>query len=110
MSNKRKPVVYISGAITGKPRYWEKFEAAEDELIADGFIPLSPAHLPEGMDNSQYMRICFSMIDSADAVLFLTDWSESNGARLEHMYCMYTGKAFAYCPKYLKSTIGRLEK
>lgn len=88
----KKKVVYISGAITGVPKYWEAFERAEDDLTALGYIPLSPARLPQGMTNEQYTRIDLAMIGSADAVLFLPRWSESDGATLERDYCDYTGK------------------
>lgn len=88
----KKKVVYISGPITGVEKYWEAFEQAEEDLIGLGYIPLSPAHLPKGMSNAQYMRIDFAMIDSADAVLFLPKWQESGGARLEVEYCNYTCK------------------
>lgn len=87
-----KKVVFISGPTTNVVRYWEAFEAAEDELQAAGFIPLSPARLPEGMSNTQYQRICMAMIDSADAVLFLPGWQGSRGATLENHYCRYIDK------------------
>lgn len=90
----QKKVVYISGPITGVDRYWEAFEQAEDDLSALGYIPLSPARLPGGMTNEQYMRIDMSMIDSADAVLFLPGSLNSAGARLELKYCKYTGKPY----------------
>lgn len=66
-----KKVIYIAGPITGVPRYWEAFETAEDELTAAGYLPLSPARMPDGMENEKAMRICLAMIDAADAVLFL---------------------------------------
>lgn len=87
-----KKVVFISGPITNVVKYWEAFEAAEDELQAAGFIPLSPARLPQGMSNAQYQRICMAMIDSADAVLFLPGWQGSRGATLENHYCRYIDK------------------
>nr|DAI44349.1 MAG TPA: 2'-deoxynucleoside 5'-phosphate N-hydrolase 1 [Bacteriophage sp.] len=90
-----KKVIYIAGPITGVPRYWEAFEAAEDELIALDYIPLSPAHMPSGLENEKAMRICLAMIDAADAVLFLPGSSRSRGASLEHRYCEYTGKPWA---------------
>lgn len=87
-----KKAIYIAGPITGVERYWEAFEAAEDELIALGFIPLTPTRLPIGLTNEQYTRINLATIDAADAVLFLPGWDESRGARLEHQYCLYTNK------------------
>lgn len=89
----RKKVIYISGPITGVKNYWEPFEKAEDDLTALGYIPLSPARLPQGMTNEQYMRINFALIDSADAVLFLAeDRYCSEGMELEKAYCRYIGK------------------
>lgn len=90
MKNKRK-VVYIAGPITGVEEYWKPFEKAEKDLTALGYIALSPAKQPQGMTNAQYMRICFAMIDCADAVLVL-DGAYSEGVQLEWNYCQYTGK------------------
>ena len=87
-----KKVVYIAGPITNVKNYWEAFEQAEDDLAACGCIPLSPARFPEGMTKAQYMRMCFAMIDSADAVLFLHGSERSEGASLELAYCHYIGK------------------
>lgn len=84
--------IYIAGKITGDASYREKFAAAEQRLRGEGFIVLSPAVLPEGMSNAEYMRICFAMIDVADRVAFLEDFIESQGARLEWDYCVYTHK------------------
>lgn len=88
----RKKVIYIAGPIAGVTNYWEAFEQAEEDLRGLGYIPLSPAHLPQGMTNEQYTRIDFAMIDSADAVLFLPGHEYSVGATLEASYCRYTGK------------------
>ena len=74
--------VYIAGKITGDPGYRDKFAAAEIQLGGKGHTVLNPAELPEGMAKADYMRICFAMIDVADAVIFLPDAAESAGARL----------------------------
>jgi nucleoside 2-deoxyribosyltransferase len=44
------------------------------------------------MTNEQYARVCLAMVDSADAVLSLPGWDESDGACLERRYALYTGK------------------
>ena len=46
------------------------------------------------MAPADYLRICFAMIDVADAVVFLSDAKESAGAKLEMAYCNYTGKEY----------------
>ena len=86
--------VYIAGKITGDPGYRDKFAAAEIQLGWQGHTVLNPAELPEGMSREDYMRICFAMIDVADAVVFLPDAAESAGARLEMAYCDYIGKEY----------------
>ena len=87
-----KKVIYISGPITGVEHYRATFEAAEAAIIEKGHIPLTPAVHPKGLTNGQYMRMCFAQMDCADAVLFLPNWKESCGARLERLYCQYIGK------------------
>ena len=91
MENNKK-VVFISGPITGVENYWEAFEKVEELLDNLGYIALTPSRLPHGMSNAQYTRICMAMIDSADAVVFLNDWVDSEGARFEWDYCGYIDK------------------
>jgi len=87
--------VYLAGKITGDPNYKEKFLRYQTLLEVAGHVVLSPAILPEGMSSADYMRICFAMIDCADLVVFLPDYTQSNGARLERAYCKYTDKPIA---------------
>ena len=91
----RRKVIYIVGPITGIERYWEAFEEAEDEISARGHVPLSPSRLPYNLSNEQRLRICFAMIDAADAVLVLRDWYRSTSASLERDYCYFTDKFVA---------------
>lgn len=102
-----KKVVYIAGPITGVENYWESFEEAEERVTGLGYIALTPSRLPKGMDNAQYMRICFAMIDSADAVVFLPNLYQSRGATLEHAYCEYTGKPTCYYKNGARNLLDR---
>lgn len=89
----RRMKIYIAGKITGEPNYKEKFDIAATSLEAQGHIVLNPAELPEGMLPADYMRICFTMIDTADAIYLLKGWHSSSGASIERNYAMYTGKS-----------------
>lgn len=91
----RKKVIYITGPFRAR-EYYKPFEQAEEDLRGLGYTPLSPARLPEGMTEAQYTKIHLAMIDSADAVLFLPNAENSDQARLEMNYCMYTGKPVAF--------------
>lgn len=101
----KKKVVYIAGPITGVNRYWEPFEKAEDAILAEGWIPLSPARHPQGMTNEAYVRINMAMIDSSDAVLLLPGSDKSLGACLEIGYCEYIGKPFEASIKELRKVL-----
>ncbi len=111
--------VYIAGKITGNERYREEFAAAERKVRAMGHIALNPAALPEGMEPADYMRICMAMLDSADAIAIMRNWTESTGARIEFAYAQYvhtkvlklwksteTGMGEIHCPVGQKGDIG----
>ena len=78
--------VYLSGKITGDDHYREKFAEYERQMIEKGHIVLNPAFLPVGMKYGDYMRICKSMIEVADAVVLLPDADKSSGASHEKEY------------------------
>lgn len=84
--------IYIAGKITGDAGYYAKFMITEWGVQTAGHVVLNPARLPEGMSKSDYMRICFAMIDVADEVWTLPDCDMSEGALLEIQYCNYIGK------------------
>ena len=88
--------VYIAGKIEGDNNYLDKFYFNAAYLEAGGLAVLNPASLPVGMSKADYMRINFAQIDVADIVLFLPDWKNSEGAKLEHQYCIYIGKKRLY--------------
>ena len=85
--------IYLAGKITSDPHYREKFEAAAERLRSwPDAIVLNPAELPEGMRAEDYMAICLPMLLRAERVVFLPDWRESGGARIEHALAEYVGK------------------
>lgn len=89
--------IYISGAMRSCPTtYKRKFNEAAKRINANGDIAVNPAILPNGLDHERYMPICLDMIDGADAILMLKDWTTSKGARLEKAYAEYQGKKVLY--------------
>lgn len=102
-------IVYLAGKITGDPEYRAKFAAAKEWLLAEkeleeavlgllkaspyptADVVLNPAELPGDWPKSAYMDVCLAMLRKADMAVFLPDWRESNGARLERDYCRYQG-------------------
>ena len=88
----QKKVIYILGAMERTPEYWKNFERAEDDLTALGYIPLSPARLPEELSNEQNYKTHMAMLDSADAVLLLPGYFYDKCAGLEKAYCDFIGK------------------
>ena len=92
--------IYIAGKITGLDRksLLDKFEAARNELVAQGHSVFIPTVLPEYGDvpHEDYMHICYAMIDICDAVYMLSDWQQSKGARMECQYASDWRKEILY--------------
>ncbi len=87
--------IYIAGKITGDKHYKAKFRDAAKVLEAVGHVVLSPATLPDGLTDGDYMRITLAMLEAADLVVFLPDYQESKGALVEWAWCHRTGKECA---------------
>lgn len=84
--------VYISGPMTGIEDYnYPAFNAAAKRLKSDGQTPLNPAANPSGLEYKHYMDIAMAMIRSSDAVLCLSGWRDSRGARAEVAYAESLG-------------------
>lgn len=88
--------VYIAGKITGCPDYYARFQLAMLSLRMKGYLVVTPTILPDGLDWSEYMHICFSLIDVVDSVYFLDNWEDSRGAREEYRYACHTGKTILF--------------
>lgn len=89
--------IYIAGPISNIKNYLEKFEDAKNKL--KNAIPncevINPAKLSEVMPNSthsEYLKICYRLIDMSDIVVLLPDWKKSVGAGRERIYAMGKGK------------------
>lgn len=82
--------IYIAGPITGILNYRNHFAAAERKLKRKGHITINPSFLPAGL--SDYMMICKSMIDQADALYLLNGYQSSIGAMEEYLYARYKKK------------------
>lgn len=88
--------IYIAGRVTGDPNYKRKFSHATLTVKDRGHVPLTSAMLPLGLEEADYMRISLAMIESADLVLFLSDFNRSEGAVVEWLWCQKTGKAWDF--------------
>lgn len=98
--------VYLSGKIIGNPDYKLDFDIAQESIEFGDFKEAGldpdectyfvPSRLPEGKTAVEYMRICFAMIELADVVAMLPNWSDSRGATLERDYADYIGKKIIY--------------
>lgn len=83
--------IYLAGKITGDPDYRAKFFSADMGLCLKGHQPINPSVLPQGLGPADYIGICVPMLLAADAAVFLPDWKDSPGARIERAICEYIG-------------------
>jgi len=82
----------VAGKITNNENYVQDFLTAEIKLRKQGHKVMDPVYLPVGFQQSEYMHICFAMIDVCDAIYLLKNWKDSKGANLEKKYAEETGK------------------
>ena len=89
----KKKVIYVSGKITGTSDYAERFSAAEDRLIAEGYEVLNPVREGKRLEHYlelekptwvQYMKYDIAIMMKADYIYMMSGWNQSKGARLEH--------------------------
>ena len=86
--------IYIAGKITDDPNYKRKFKRAEKALAEKGCDVMNPAWLVAypGFSYKDYMAVSTEMQMRCDAVLFLEDWKDSNGAREEYERAIRLGQ------------------
>lgn len=80
----RKPVVFISGPMTGIENYnRDVFHHEASQLRHIGFTVLNPAIFPDGLAHHQYLAMTLVMLEQADAIYLLEGWENSVGAKAE---------------------------
>ena len=88
-----KGVVYLAGPISSNlGGYQREFSIARDLVRGAGYTPVDTCLLPLGLKESDYMRIALSILEAADTVVALKDWTKSQGAMIEWAYAQRTGK------------------
>lgn len=93
---------YISGKITGLDfaLVKEKFAVAEQEVKDMGYIPINP--LKNGVTTDMWgdhMAEDLANLNRCDIVYFLTDWEDSEGAKIEHVFARNSQKKMIYQSK-----------
>lgn len=93
--------VYLSGSISKDPDYLKKFNEVERLLVADGYKVINPARAMESLPVEHtryvdYMTFSLRLLDCADAIYMLSDWTSSYGARIEYLYALSQGKDVYY--------------
>ena len=84
---------YIAGPMTGYKNFnRDLFNQTAAKLTTEGHSVLNPATLPDGLTQSEYMRICVQMVFIADRLMMLPGWKRSAGATAEHGLALKLGK------------------
>ena len=100
--------IYISGAIYGLPfdEVKEKFDKAEDTLIAQGYEVVSPIKNFLPYDTLLVFNTTINILSllGCDGVYLLSDWSYSESSSLEKDIAEISGKKLIYqeTPVYMK--------
>ena len=97
----RQGRVYIAGPMTGLPEFnFPAFNTAAARLASDGFTPVNPADhgLVDGAQWGDYLRYDLAQLVGCEAIYFLTGWSHSRGARLEHSLAQALGMELRFEP------------
>ena len=95
MSTEQRPVIYLSGPMSGLPECnYPAFHAAAARLRALGYRVENPAENPTpacGGTWEGWMRLALRQMLDCDAVAWLPGWMDSRGALLECQLALQLG-------------------
>lgn len=103
-----KPLLYISGPITGDKSYKEKFKAVEQQLTSRGYAVVNPAELNrvlpvQDMTWEQIMAVCIDILARCDYLVQLPGWENSLGSQREYGYALGVGMPALPIQDFLKN-------
>ena len=87
---------YLSGKIAGDAGYREKFAGYEARYARLGLRVVNPARQKDGRPWAWYMRRDIRTLTRCGGIIMLPDWTESEGARLEHYLAQKLGMTIIY--------------
>ena len=77
--------IYLAGPMSGITNdNREVFNQKAALLRQQGHCVLNPATLPPGLEQREYMDICYAMIRAANTLHMLPGWQNSDGAKAEY--------------------------
>lgn len=92
IGKRHKKRIYISGPITGIDNYQEKFKAAEEKLLREGYEPVNPASMGKELWNwmryEEVMELDLCLLGMCSSVYMLKGWEQSKGANREYGYAL----------------------
>jgi hypothetical protein len=88
-----KPIVYISGPITGKPDLNRPaFAKAAASLTASGYLVVNPFDVCQNPGSwEEAMRADIKALMDCTHIALLPDWNRSRGARIEAELAAHLG-------------------
>ncbi|ROL55829.1 DUF4406 domain-containing protein [Bacteroidetes/Chlorobi group bacterium Naka2016] len=104
----RKKIVYLAGKVSGLDSFLvkTKFKEAEDVLTELGCFVVNPTKiLPEGTSWNHAMRTLIPVLICCDSICMLSDWEQSEGAKLEYDIAMRLGIEIFFFEDLVAGTI-----